>query len=275
MHTANIPVNNIIPQNIILNTENKEVEPYDSIAIYEHQNGQVLTLNLVGTTPAHLRGWQLVQQRQFITMGISIGNGYFSRERLEVIIIGMASYFKEVLVIIPDLPTMHSYIALGYADFEAMSRVKKHRKDILRHYKKISEQAEQLLSKSNISFLQWNNEFFQKEIYQSAYNRAIEMYNQNGMFREAILRNTERYILARLEDRDVQQLGGIKKVVERSSGYLLEEMAFHEVCHLISNKPLLSSYYKEFELTTNYISGFYGNRRNVDAGFVVYNIINK
>ena len=83
MNTANIPEGYAIPKNVVLNTDNKVVEVLDSIAIYEHiceKDGRkrILTLNLVGTTPAHLKGWELVQKRELMTVGISIGNGYFN-----------------------------------------------------------------------------------------------------------------------------------------------------------------------------------------------------
>lgn len=280
MHTANIPLNNIIRNNIVLNTYNETVKTLDSIAIYEHvckKNGhvQILTLNLLSTTPAHLKGWELVKKRELMTVGISIGNGYFNRERVEIILMGMASYFKEVIVIVPDLPALHTYRALGYDEHHAKEKVKKHRQTIERHCKHVSEQMQNDFGRDNIRILTWSDGLYKENDYQLAYRKAIDIFHNNLIFREAILRNTERYILARLEDSDVQQLGGMKKVVEIASHYLIEEMAFHDVFHTIMPTSPISSYYRDLELTTNYVNGNYSNSPNEHVGCVTYNIIGK
>ncbi len=278
MYTANIPVNNIIPNNILLDTHNETVEVLDSIAIYEHvcektKRKRVLTLNLVGTTPAHLMGWELVKKRGLMTVGISPGNGYFSKDRLEVILLGMSSYFQEVVVIIPDLPALHTYHALGYDEHHAMERMKKHKRDKRGVCKQIMEQACKNFGKENIRFIAWSDRVVHEECYRQALNRALDIYHSNLLFREAILRNTERYVLARLEDEDLQQLGGMRNIVEKAAYYLIEEMAFHEVFHIVLAKEPISSYYKDLELLPNYINGKYGNNKNPHVGWVVYNII--
>ncbi len=278
MRTANLPLNNTIPNNLVLNTYNETVEVLDSIAIYEHicektKHKSVLTLNLLGTTPAHLKGWELVKKRELITVGISIGNGYFSRDRVEIILMGMANYFKEVVVIVPDLPVLHTYRSLGYDEHRSLEKMKKHRQEIVRYHRHVSEQILSNSGKQNITLLMWSDGFTQNELYQVAYRRAINTFQQNATFKEAILRNTERYILARLEDRDVHQLGGMKKIVEKAAHYLIEEMAFHEVFHLVVKNEPISSYYRDLEIITNYINGNYGNFPNPHVGCLSYNIV--
>lgn len=278
MRTENFPTNHIIPKNTVLNTENNKIEVLDSIAIYEHTCEKslckrVLTLNLVGATPVHQKGWELVKNRELMTVGISPGNGYFSKDRLEVILLGMSSYFREVVVIIPDLPALHTYHALGYDEHHAIERMKKHKRDKRGVCKQIMEQAWQNFGKRNIKFITWSDNVVQEECYQQALGRALDVYHNNSSFREIILRNTERYILARLEDEDLQQLGGMRNIAEKAAYYLIEEMAFHEVFHIILAKEPISSYYKDLELLPNYVNGKYGNNRNEHVGWVVYNII--
>jgi tRNA-dependent cyclodipeptide synthase len=245
MRTANLPLNNTIPNNLVLNTYNETVEVLDSIAIYEHicektKHKRVLTLNLLGTTPAHLKGWELVKKRELITVGMSIGNGYFTRERVEVILIGMASYFREVVVIVPDLPVLHTYRALGYDERDALDKMKKHKQTIERHCRHVSEQIKLELGLENIRIVMWSDGFAGEKDYQLAYDKAVDIFHSNIDFREAILRNTERYILARLENSDVQQLGGMRKIVETAS---------------------------------HYVNGGYNNSPNKSVGCVTYNII--
>lgn len=278
MRTANLPLNNTIPNNLVLNTYNETVEVLDSIAIYEHicektKHKRVLTLNLLGTTPAHLKGWELVKKRELITVGMSIGNGYFTKERVEIILTGMANYFREVVVIIPDLPVLHTYRALGHNERDAVEKMKKHKQTIERHCRHASEQIKCQLGIENIKMLTWGNDFSEEECYKHAYDRAVDVFHSNPSFKEAILRNTERYILARLEDSDVQQLGGMKKMVEIAAHYLIEEMAFHEISHIVFGGEVIASYYKELELATSYVSGKYGNLPNRYFGWLVYNIV--
>lgn len=278
MHTANTPVNNAFVKNTVLNMNNDIVHPVDSIAIYEHVcekslSRRVLTLNLVETTPVHLKGWELVKKRELITMGISLGNGYFNRERLEVILNGMANYFKDVIVIFPDLPVLHTYRALGYDEHYALERMKKHMKDKRGICKQISGQVLKSSGRNNIQFITWSDDVVNQKCYQEARERSIHLYNEDMEFRESVLRNTERYILARLGEQDIHQLGGMKKMVESAAYYLIEELAFHEVLHLILNKIPTISYYRELELISNYVNGKYNNLCNNNIGMVIYNIL--
>lgn len=278
MKTNNIPTGSNLSNNELLNTNNETIEVLDSIAIYEHvckKSGckKILTLNLVGQTPAHKKGWELVKKRKFATVGISIGNGYFSRERVEIILMGMASYFSNLIVVVPDLPAMHTYHGLGCDERQAVERVKRHMQDINRYFRRISENIENSFHVNNIKILTWNEPFFKGKLYQSAYTQAIEIYHSNSCFRESILRNTERYILARLEEQDVQQLGGMKRIIEKAAHYLLEEMAFHSMFHTTVEEEPIFSYYKDLELVPNYLNGVYGNSPNPYVGWIVYNII--
>ncbi len=208
-----------------------------------------------------------------MAVGVSPGNGYFNKDRLEVILMGMANYFKETIMIVPDLPALHTYRALGYDEYHAMEKVKKHRQEIERCHRRVSEQMLLNFGKQNIKILTWSDGFAQEECYRYAYGRTVEIYRNNFEFRESILRNTERYILARLEDQNLQQLGGIKEIVEKAANYLIEEMAFFEVFHTILGKEPLVSYYRDLELVTNHVNGNYGNPQNKNLGWVVYNII--
>lgn len=279
METANIPAGNNFPKNTVLNMDNNIVEPIDSIVIYEHiceRNTckQILTLNLVDSTPVHLKGWELVQKRELITVGISIGNGYFNKERLEVILTGMANYFSELVVIIPDVPALHSYRSLGYEEHIAEKNVKKHKHRITSCCESIIAKAQEFLQRSiNYRIITWCDNFSQQEYYKQAYGNAIEAYHNDSKFRESIQRNTEHYILARLEGQDVQQLGGMRTIVEKAVYYLIEEIAFHSVFHIVLGGEPILSYYRDLELIPNYSSGKYGNYRNDHIGCITYNIV--
>jgi len=278
MNTANIPAGNNFPKNTVLNMDDDIVEPLDSIVIYEHvceKNNckHILTLNLVGTTPAHLKGWELVKKRDVMTVGVSSGNGYFNKDRLEIILMGMASYFREVVMLVPDLPALHTYRALGYDERHAMERMKKHKSSNKAIYKQVTERSIQHFGQKNIRFATWSENIIQEECYQQALSRAVEIYHNNFEFREDILRNTERYILARLEDRDVQQLGGMREIVEKAAHYLVEEMAFFEISHTMLKRDSLVSYYRDLELGIKYVNGHYGNQQNKHLGCIAYNIV--
>lgn len=275
---AALPIGNNMSKNIVLNTDNDVVQPLDSIVIYEHSyenvpSKRLLTLNLVGTTPVHLKGWELVKNRELMTIGISPGNGYFSKDRLEVILMGVASYFAEVVVIVPDLPALHTYRALGYDEHRAVERMKKHRQEINRCCRRASEQVLLNFGKNNIRLLTWSDGFSEEDDYQQSYERAVKLFQNNPEFQESILRNTERYILARLEEQNVQQLGGMRKIVEKAAYYLIEEMALHEVLQKLLGKEPIISYYRDLELVSNYVNGKYDNPKNDHIGWVVYNII--
>jgi len=279
MNTAHIPSGNGIYKYTTLSVDNSVIEPLDSIVIYEHvcekkDCKRMLTLNLVGTTTAHQKGWELVQKRDLMTIGISLGNGYFSRDRIEMILMGMANYFSELVVVILDVPALHSYRALGYDEHHAIKKIREHKNRIVNYCKSVFSEIAKTGRKVELKMVTWSDDFAQQEYYAQAYERAIKIYNTDAKFRESVQRNTEHYILARLEGQDIQRLGGIKNVVEKAAYYLVEEMAFHEIFHVILGKEFIVSYYKDLELVVDYIGGVHGNPGNNMAGFVVYNIIN-
>lgn len=258
----------------ITNEDGEMIEPIESIIIYEHigEEGKryQLSLNLVDTTPAHLKGWELVQQRGLMTVGISLGNGYFNRKRLEIILAGMANYFSEVVIIIPDLPTLHGYYALSYDEHTAMHKLKIHSRSLVHQCETIFNEILNLKATTNI--ITWKNVLMQEAHYQKAYQRAIDIYQSNTEFRQKVQEDTEHHILAVLGDKDINQIGGMKMVVEKAAHYLLEEMAFHEVSHLLLGKESISSYYKPLELITKYVNGQYGNPQNSHVGLVIYHV---
>jgi tRNA-dependent cyclodipeptide synthase len=226
----------------------------------------------VDTTPAHLKGWELVKQRGLMTVGISLGNGYFSRRRLEVLLTGMASYFSELVVIVPDLPTLHSYRALGYDEQAAMQKVESHSHLIINRCKTIFNEIAEAKLKVITKIVTWQDSFAQEDYYREIYSYIINIYQNKPEFRQEVQKNTEYYILARLEDKDLHSLGGMKVVVEKAAYYLLEEIAFHIVSHLVLGKEPILSYYKSLELITNCINGKYCNPQNIHAGILVYSI---
>ncbi len=278
-NTANIPEGYAIPKNVVLNTDNEVVEVLDSIAIYEHifeKDGRkrILTLNLVGTSPVHLKGWELVKKRELMTVGISIGNGYFNKERMEIILTGVANYFSKVVAIVPDVPAVYTYQALGYDKHHAEQRVKEHRNKIVNCCESIVSEAQKSDGCNiKLQLMTWHDDFPQQEYYQQAYKRAVEIYHFSSKFRESIQRNTKHYILARLKDQDIQQLGGVDHVVEKAVHYLIEEMALHDVFEVVLGNEPIASYYKELELIPNYANGKYDNTPNKHVGWVVYNIV--
>jgi tRNA-dependent cyclodipeptide synthase len=268
-----------IPGNFITNANHETIEIIDSLMIYEHSGKNdkkyQLTLNLVGTTPAHLKGWELVKKRDLMMVGVSVGNGYFSKHRLEILLTGMAHYFTELVVVIADLPALHSYRAMGYDERTALRKLKDHGYPIINHCKAIFKRISQKHPQVKTQIITWRQGFSQENYYRDAYQRAITLYQHHAEFRKTVQRHTEHYLLARLEGQDLQQMGGMKTAIEIAAHYLLEEMAFHEIFHLILDKEPLISYYKELELAPHYLNGDYGNPPNKSGGWVVYNIYEK
>jgi len=278
MNTAHIPSGNGIYKYTTLSVDNSVIEPLDSIVIYEHvcekkDCKRMLTLNLVGTTTAHQKGWELVQKRDLMTIGISLGNGYFSRDRIEMILMGMANYFSELVVVILDVPALHSYRALGYDEHHAIKKIREHKNRIVNYCKSVFSEIAKTGRKVELKMVTWSDDFAQQEYYAQAYERAIKIYNTDAKFRESVQRNTEHYILARLEGQDIQQLGGMNCVVEKAAHYLIEEMALHDIFEVVLGNEPISSYYKELELIPNYVNGKYDNTPNKHVGWVVYNIV--
>jgi len=281
MYTENYTTNtngSVNSKNMVLNAVNEEIQPLESMILYEHfcekkQLLQTVSLHLIDTTLTHQRGWELAKKRELITMGISLGNGYFNRERVELILTGMASQFEEVVVLMPDSPALHTYRALGYDEHNANKNMKKHRYEVERYCRRTSEKIEYEYGKNNIRILRWSD-ITEQACYQEAMAQVLTLYQNHPGFREAILRNTDRYILARLDNKkiDVHQLGGFQKILEHAAHYLLEEMAFHDVIYTLIGKDTIASYYRDLEIGGKYTNGEYGNPSNPHLGWVTYSI---
>lgn len=67
-----------------------------------------------------------IKRQSRAVVGMSLENGYFSAGTVKRIVAECSSVFSEVVVMIPDLPAYHTYLAFGHSPAKAKKKMHRH-----------------------------------------------------------------------------------------------------------------------------------------------------
>src|SRR5262245_57233868 len=105
--------------------------------VYLHRNADSLEGKLRILPARHNRalrtGLELLRKRPLIILGMSPGNAFFTRKRVEIAVCAMARLFGEVAIVVPDTIAVHTYRALGYDEKQSQAKAKKKGLNIRNH----------------------------------------------------------------------------------------------------------------------------------------------
>ena len=218
----------------------------------------------------------IFEKRELAVVGMSLGNSYFNEERIRFILAGLSSHFKEVAVIITDGIAVHNFRAMGYDEQKAQSKVKKSANALVNKIKRSIATIETNTEIEpspvgdrlpKISLYRWN-QLNDCPSYQQAFEDVQVLYQNHQGFSSAIHKTTfkvmEKYITASQTAQDV---------VEEAKWYLLKECAFFLAAPNFFRMPLLSSYYTDFPICRQLLSGYYTGKQSTNHGFMTYQCV--
>jgi polar amino acid transport system substrate-binding protein len=167
----------------------------------------------------------------------------------------MVKSHGRVLILIADIPAIHTYMALGYPENRAR-RDKAIPKGNLLKNKVIKAQGELGYLPDQVRIINWGEEVENNKLYQNYYKKINDLYLSNELFR-IDADNTTRNVLTSSE----KEIEDLEKAVKIAVHYLLSELAFLEWApEFLSVKKIFYVYHKNWPVYENYIIGKYDKK---------------
>jgi tRNA-dependent cyclodipeptide synthase len=211
-------------------------------------------------------GQDLLSTRPLVLLGMSPGNAYFTRKRIEIAVCGMAHLLGDVALVIPDTIATHTYRALGYPEKECQAKARANGLNIRNRALRAMERVRVDSPSGNIRILDWERDIASLPGYWQAYARVCHLFDTNERFRSDVL----------LKGSDVlsAKLGGqapTRAALRENADYLLKEFAYFRVCRAAFGRDLVVPYYQSFALAHGFCDGGYSEPLP-GIGWLVYEI---
>jgi tRNA-dependent cyclodipeptide synthase len=200
-----------------------------------------------------------------VLLGFSVGNGYFTRRRVEIAVRGCAQHTAELALLVPDAISVHTYRALGYTEPQSQARWKKHRLHMSNRVRHAMKLAEMMGEPANMRLLSWAGHVSSLAALPSAMARVENLMLTNEVFRADVM-DTARLVLEGKRDGEHTESS-----IREASNYLLSELAFISICSQYFDSPVLIPYYKHFEVGIKFCAGAY-DAPVENVSWAVYNI---
>jgi tRNA-dependent cyclodipeptide synthase len=179
--------------------------------------------------------------KDLLVIGISPGNGYFKEEVLKKLLLFSLIEYKNILIFIPDIPAISTYVALGYP--ENIAR----RDKAIRQGNAFRNKINKIISEDNlpidrIFIFDWKKENIENlDVYRESFLSITNLYEQNSQFNKDIKSATRSV----LEDNPFKKKEIEENDVEIGTHYILSEFAF---------MVFLAKSFKEY---SNFIYGYH------------------
>src|SRR5262249_46582201 len=138
-------------------------------------------------TRALRTGMDLLGKQPHVVLGMSPGNAFFTRKRIEIAVCGMARLFGEVTVVVPDAIAVHTYRALGYSEQQSRAKAKENGLNIKNRCQRAMERARIESPSTELRILDWECDVKSLPGYWEAYGRVCTLFDTNEHFRKDVL----------------------------------------------------------------------------------------
>jgi cyclo(L-tyrosyl-L-tyrosyl) synthase len=188
---------------------------------------------------------KIYKEKELAFIGISLGNSYYTEDRLKLILSGFSEIFKNVAVLLADDLSIHNYRAIGYTEEKAKKKLKKEMKSTRNRILRTIKYVEEKSNKINIKFYQW------KDVENSlAYSKALknveDKYNKDGTFSLGVQKLTLNILGKYTSDTNKEDF-----VIDEGKHYILKELAFGLCASEFFESSVLTCYYTDFPLYRN------------------------
>lgn len=203
-------------------------------------------------------------QKIYPIVGMSIGNSYFKDKTVNRLLKTVVEKFGRAVVLIPDVPAISTYIALGYPENRARRDKAIPKGNALRNL--VAKSVQKLGYSNNIvKIIDWQSEVENNPTYQEEYNKIRNLYDSNPEFQKAV-NSATREVLHNAQ----KEIKDIEDAVKIAVHYLLAELAFHEFAPLLLNADkVVGIYHKNWQVYEDYIAGKFNGVVKNNLGFLI------
>ena len=206
-------------------------------------------------------GYDIAAQKGVAVVGMSPGNGYFKRDKIDELLKYCASVFREVKIMIADRPSVHTYLAEGYPPEQAERKARLNGNTLQNH----SRDSIGAISTGNVELIEWQSLIDVNPAYRQELRSIEDMYAKNDAFRREA-RETTRSVL----EGKLKHGTPIEDAVDEGIIYLLDELAFLSASPKIFGADRIAYvYHHRWKIYEDLIGGNFGGRRRNDLGFVI------
>ena len=197
----------------------------------------------------------------FVIIGLSPGNSYFKKEKIDELLRFCNNFFLETKVMIPDLPSEHTYKAIGYNPKEAQRKARLNGNTLQNHSKKSIAK----IPGNNVQLLEWKDDIEKNKDYKKEYKRLMNLYKTNKKFRNEIRRSTKIVI-----EKKLKSTVEIESAIDKGIYYLLKELAFLSASpKMFGVKKVAYAYHDRWQIFEDFIKGKFDSQKRKDLGFEI------
>lgn len=224
-----------------------------------------LTIYKELTHPVTVEAAKCLEQPHLVLLGFSVGNGYFSRRRVEIAVAAFAHLSDDVVLLVPDAISVHTYRALDYGETGSRSRVKKHGVHMVNRVKRAMTLAEATNEEASLRLFCWETHIAHLPELAPALTRVETLMENSARFRSDVMATARSVLEGRREGPFTEA------AIREAANYLIAELAFISISAEYFGAHIVVPYYRPFHLGANFCAGLYGEPvRNVS--WAVYNI---
>lgn len=195
-------------------------------------------------------------------VGMSIGNSYFSEANIEEILKIVMEKYGRTVILIPDIPAISTFVALGYPENRARKKVSQASNTIKNKVHRVISRLE--LKEEKIWFVNWNEEIEPNEIYKNEYRKITDLYSTKNLFQKDIQNATEKVLLSNNREKPFDMDQAVNIGIE----YILAEFAFIEFIRKYLNADMIDVvYHRNWNVYENYMNGIYDGLPKNYLGF--------
>jgi len=191
----------------------------------------------------------LYKEKKLAMIGISLGNSYFSEEKLKLILTGFSENFENVAVLLADEIAIHNFKTKGYSEDKAKQKIHKCSNNTSNKINRVIEE----IGSNNIRLYTWA-EIEEFNLYQKSLKDITKLYNNNISFSREVRKKIYEKIKGNLDSQDDKE-----DIIDEAKWYLLKELAFALCASEFFNSPLLTCYYTDFALYREILNNKYHN----------------
>jgi cyclo(L-tyrosyl-L-tyrosyl) synthase len=208
------------------------------------------------------QGYSIIGSNGTAIVGMSPGNSYFKKETIEDLLTECTKNFSKIIVMIPDMPAVHTSKACGYNDMKAEREARLNVNALTNKMDEILPDIRKDYS-GKIEVAKWNSQEAKSQEYEEEYENIIQLYKNNTTFRNDA-RNTTQSVIKNKMKPGLD----LEKSVDEGVKYLLSELAFLNAYTRINNTKIAYVYHKPWPIYENYVNGVYGEKKS-NLGFVI------
>ena len=214
---------------------------------YRHPepDGQYASFNILpcAHSPMFRAGQELLKDRPAIMLGISPGNGFFTRQHIEIALCAFAHLLHDVTVVIPDVIAVHTFLAMGYTEKQSLEKARHNGRNLRNRCQHAFEKAQASFPDARLQWPDWERDISVLPGYEENYAQLTDLFECNASFRQEILRLGESVLASKSGDRIITE-----PAAREASQYLLKELAYLMMSRRVFGRDLVIAYHQDFYL---------------------------